>query len=106
MAPASDRRANVRHYASIVRHAPLTRQMIGQVRRAIFTSSDDPSAIANGAGTRFAEAIRQTADEAHATGSEERALRYRAGVHSANAHFKRSRAFRTCSWNAGHRNEG
>lgn len=57
--------ANVVHYAAIVKAAAQARTVIAYARQAIDQFTADPSALGNGAGTRFADAIRRTVDEAH-----------------------------------------
>lgn len=57
---------NVEHYAKIVKEKARARRVIAFAQQAIDTFSADPAAVANGAGERFAAAVRAAIDEAHA----------------------------------------
>jgi hypothetical protein len=63
------RSANIEHYARIVRTAALARTINSYAKQAIETFSKNPEALGNGAGTRFAEAVRRAVDDAHGGGA-------------------------------------
>lgn len=64
------RSSNVAAYARIVRDHATARKVLAYCRQAIDTFGADPSALTNGAGARFAEAIQSTIEAAHVTRPE------------------------------------
>lgn len=59
------RSTNVETYATVVKQCARARSVIAQARGAIELFTQDPAAVGNGAGSRFAEAVRHEVEAAH-----------------------------------------
>lgn len=65
LADGVPRSANLEHYAAIVKQTARARDFLASARQAIDEVSANPGALSNGAGTRFADAVRSIVEDAH-----------------------------------------